>query len=139
MKNEPLVFERTYKAHVSKVWAALTDPEKMKHWYFDIPEFRPEIGTEFSFEAGTATKRYIHECKVTKAIPNKVIAYTWRYPDVEGNSEVSFELFEEGDETRLVLTHSGLETFPQNGDYAKSNFVGGWTHFTGALGEFLKK
>jgi len=101
MKNEPLVFERTYKAHVSKVWAALTDPEKMKHWYFDIPEFRPEIGTEFSFEAGTATKRYIHECKVTKAIPNKVIAYTWRYPDVEGNSEVSFELFEEGDETRF--------------------------------------
>ena len=139
MKNEPLVIERTYNAPVGKVWAALTDKEKMKHWYFDLPEFKPEVGTVFTFEAGSATKKYLHECRVTKAIPNKIIAYTWRYPEVEGNSEVSFELFEEGDKTRLVLTHIGLETFPQTCDYAKENFVGGWTHFAGALDEFLQK
>ncbi|RZJ31602.1 MAG: SRPBCC domain-containing protein [Flavobacterium sp.] len=139
MKNEPLVIERTYDAPVGKVWAALTDPEKMKQWYFDLPDFKPEVGTMFTFEAGSETKQYLHECIVTKSIENKIIAYTWRYPEVEGNSEVSFELFEDGSKTRLVLTHTGLETFPQTGDYARENFVGGWTHFTVALDNFLAK
>lgn len=140
MKNEPLMIERTYDAPVDKVWAALTDPEKMKQWYFDIPEFKPEMGAEFSFIAGTKDCQYHHVCKVTRSEENKVIAYTWGYPDIKGNSEVSFELFPEGNKTRLVLTHVGLETFPQeDGKFARESFNGGWTHFTGALGEFLHK
>jgi hypothetical protein len=34
----------------------------------------------------------------------------------------SFELFREGDQTRLKLTHAGLETFPPLTDFAKENF-----------------
>jgi len=139
MKNEPLVIERTYDAPVEKIWAALTDPAKMKQWYFDVPGFKPETGNIFTFEAGSKTQQYLHECRVTKAVPNEIIAYTWRYPAVEGISEVSFELFSEGEKTRLVLTHSGLETFPQTGAYARENFVGGWTQFTGALADFVAK
>jgi uncharacterized protein YndB with AHSA1/START domain len=140
MKNEPLVIERTYDAPVAKVWQALTDKEKMKQWYFDLPDFKPEVGTEFRFKAGESKeKEFLHECRITKAVENKVLAYTWGYPGYEGNSEVSFELFPEGNKTKLKLTHTGLETFPQTGEFAKSNFNTGWTYFAGALEDFLKK
>lgn len=138
MKNEPLIIRRTYDAPVNQVWQALTDKEKMKQWYFDIPEFKPEVGSVFSFEAGPADKKYLHECKITEIVPNKKIAYTWYYPGYEGQSEVSFELSGENGKTHLTLTHKGLETFVQT-EFAKENFNKGWASFAGRLEEFLKK
>ncbi len=135
-KNEPIVMERTLNAAVEKVWAALTDKDEMKKWYFDIPEFKPEQGLEFQFLAGEENNQYLHLCKVTAAIKNRKIAYTWRYDGYEGNSEVSFEFFPEGNKTRLKLTHVGLETFPlSNPDLAKENFVVGWTYILNTLEE----
>jgi uncharacterized protein YndB with AHSA1/START domain len=141
MNTEPLIFERVLDAPVDRVWSALTNVAEMKKWYFDVPDFKPEVGTEFSFTAGPEGGfQYVHLCKVTKAEPNKVIAYTWRYDGYEGNSEVTFELFAEGDKTRLKLTHTGLETFPAIPEFAKANFVEGWTYFTTkALPEYLTK
>jgi hypothetical protein len=41
-------------------------------------------------------------------------------------------LFAEGAQTRLRLTHEGLESFPAaNPDFAKSSFMEGWTYLTG--------
>lgn len=140
MSNEPLVFEKVYDAPVEKVWAALTNKDEMKKWYFDLPEFKPEPGFEFHFLAGEEGRQYMHLCKVTEAIPHKKISYTWRYEGWEGDSEVSFELFPEGRKTKLVLTHKGLDSFPaaKNPDLKKSNFVMGWTHFTEvALKDYL--
>ncbi|HEY8895376.1 MAG TPA: SRPBCC domain-containing protein, partial [Niastella sp.] len=58
----------------------------------------------------------------------------------EGNSFVTFELYPEGNGTRLKLTHEGLETFPMNPDFAKKNFMEGWTQIIGtSLKEFLEK
>lgn len=99
----------------------------MKQWYLDLPEFKPEVGFEFQFTGGTEENKYLHFCKVIDVIMGKKIAYSWRYDGYEGNSIVSFELFEEGTKTRLKLTHEGLETFPvSNPDFAKKNFVAGW-------------
>jgi uncharacterized protein YndB with AHSA1/START domain len=141
MNNEPLIFERTYDAPIEKVWQALTDSEKMKSWYFDLPGFKPEVGYEFTFTGGPEEGvQYVHLCSVTEAIPNEKIAYTWRYDGYPGNSEVSFELFDDNGKTRLKLVHDGLETFPANNpDFAKSNFNEGWTYFVGALGDYLAK
>jgi hypothetical protein len=55
---------------------------------------------------------------------------------------VSFELFDDGDKTRIVLTHDNIETFRGDihPDLAKPNFVQGWTHFIGAaLKEFVEQ
>ncbi len=141
MKNEPFVIERTYNAPVEKVWKAITDKEDMKQWYFDIAEFKPEVGFEFQFEGGKDDKCYLHLCKITEVIPRKKLQYSWRYDGYEGNSFVTFELFAEGDKTRLKLTHEGLETFPiSNPDFAKENFVEGWTYLIGtSLKEFAEK
>jgi uncharacterized protein YndB with AHSA1/START domain len=140
LTHVPLIVERTYDAPVHQVWQALTDREKMKHWYFDIPGFKAELGAEFTFKAGCdGDQEFLHSCKITALVPNQKIAYTWHYPGYDGMSEVSFELSGDNGKTHLKLTHSGLETFPQTGAFARENFNGGWTHFAGALGDFLRK
>jgi len=132
---QPFVIERTYNAPIEKVWNALTDKDQMKKWYFDLAEFKPVVGFEFQFYGqGHKGEQYLHLCKVTQVIPGKKISYTWSYDKYEGVSEVSFELFAEGDKTRLKLTHEGLETFPSNNpDFAKQSFSDGWTMLIGTL------
>ena len=46
---EAVVIERTFNAPVAKVWNAITDAEEMRQWYFDLKEFKPEVGFEFEF------------------------------------------------------------------------------------------
>ena len=141
MQATPFIIERTYHASMDTVWQAITDKNKMKQWYFDLPEFKPEVGFEFSFTGGPPERAYRHLCKVTEVIAGKKLTYSWRYDGYEGNSFVTFELFPEGNNTRLKLTHKGLETFPaSNPDFAKENFVAGWNDIVGkSLKEFLEK
>jgi uncharacterized protein YndB with AHSA1/START domain len=140
MKNEPFVIERTYNAPVEKVWKAITDKNQMKQWYFDLAEFKPEVGFEFQFYGGTEEKQWLHLCKVTEVVPMKKLTHSWRYEGYEGNSFVTFELFPEGNKTRLKLTHEGLETFPPLPEFRKENFAEGWTSIIGtSLKEFLEK
>jgi uncharacterized protein YndB with AHSA1/START domain len=139
--TSPFIIEQAFNASTDRVWRAITDKEQMKQWYFDLKEFKPEVGFEFQFEGGTEEKSYLHLCKVTEVIPQKKLTYSWRYDGYEGISYVTFELFPEGDKTKLKLTHAGLETFPaSNKDFAKENFVAGWTDIIGKnLGQYLEK
>jgi uncharacterized protein YndB with AHSA1/START domain len=140
MKNLPFVIERIYNAPVIAVWNAITSKDEMKQWYFDLAEFKPEVGFRFQFQGGTDIKQYLHICVVMEVIPEKKITYSWKYEGYEGISFVTFELFAEGNKTTLKLSHDGLESFPaSNPDLAKKNFVEGWTHITGtALKDFLE-
>jgi uncharacterized protein YndB with AHSA1/START domain len=131
-KDEPLVLERVLDAPVALVWKALTDVDDIKHWSFDIREFEPEVGFEFQFHGGDGKTTYLHRCKVTEAIPQKRLAYTWRYEGHAGNSVVSFDLLAEGKKTRVRLTHAGLDTFPAIAAFAKANFAAGWTEIVGS-------
>jgi hypothetical protein len=40
MNHRPIILERLFNAPTSKVWAALTDKNEMKKWYFDLAEFK---------------------------------------------------------------------------------------------------
>jgi uncharacterized protein YndB with AHSA1/START domain len=133
--DQPFIIERTYNAPVEKVWRALTDKDQMKEWYFVLDEFKPEIGFEFTFAGkGHKGEQYIHRCKILEVIPQKKLTYTWTYENYPGYSTVTFELFSEGKQTRVKLTHAGLESFPQNNpDFAKESFAGGWTELIGNL------
>ena len=134
MNDEPIIIERTYIASVSSVWKAISDKNEMKKWYFDLAEFKTEVGFEFQFVGGPEDgKQYLHRCKITEVIKEKKLGYSWQYDGYEGNSFVTFELFEEGNKTRLKLTHAGLETFPVNNpDFAKKNFDEGWKQIIGS-------
>jgi uncharacterized protein YndB with AHSA1/START domain len=140
MTSNLVIIEQSFDAPSDKVWKALTDNSQMKEWYFDIDSFRPEVGFKFHFTAGDDKKKYLHLCEITEVIPGKKISYTWRYDDFEGNSLLSFELFDEGNRTRLKLTHSGLETFPNLPDFSPESFRKGWDYIIGiSLKEFLEK
>lgn len=138
MKNLPFTIERTFNVSAATVWRAITDRDAMKQWYFDLAEFKPVVGFEFSFSGqGQKGEQYLHHCKITEVVIGKKLVYSWRYEGYEGISYVHFELYAEGDSTRLKLTHEGLETFPQNNpDFARESFAVGWTEL---IGNLLKK
>lgn len=124
----PFVIERTFDAPVARVWKALTDNEEIKHWSFTIPDFKPEVGYDFTFDGENEGRKFVHLCRITEVVPEHKLAYSWRYEDVVGISHVSFDLFAEGQRTRLRLTHEGLENLAHAGkDYLRSNFEAGWT------------
>ena len=137
---EAVVVERTLNAPIARVWKALTDANQMRQWYFDLKEFKPQVGFEFEFVVEHEGNRYHHLCQVTDVVPQKKIAYSWRYKGEPGDSLVTFELFGEGNKTRVKVTHTGIETFPKTPAYARKNFENGWTAIIGTeLKQFVEK
>ena len=137
---EAIIMERIFDAPVGRVWTALTDVNEMRQWYFDLKEFKPQVGFEFEFIVAHEGNSYHHLCCVTEVVPQKKIAYTWRYKGEPGDSLVTIELSPEGEKTRLKLTHSGIETFPKTPAYARKNFEAGWTAIIGTeLKQFVEQ
>ena len=137
---EPIIVERTFDAPVGRVWTALTDVNEMRQWYFDLKEFKPQVGFEFEFIVEHEGNSYHHLCRVTEVVPQKKIAYSWRYKGEPGDSLVTVELSPEDEGTRLKLTHSGIETFPKTPAYARKNFEAGWTSIIGTeLKQFVEQ
>ncbi|HSR16861.1 MAG TPA: SRPBCC domain-containing protein [Ignavibacteriaceae bacterium] len=131
--EKPIEKEVVLKAPVSKVWKALTEKNQMKKWYFDIAEFEAEADFKFQFYGeGLKGEKYLHLCKIIEVIPEKKLSYSWKYENYPGNSLVTFELFSEGNNTRLKLTHEGIESFgTDNPDFAKKSFEMGWSEIIG--------
>jgi len=137
---EAVVVERTFDASVTRVWKALTDVDQMREWYFDLKEFKPKPGFEFEFVVEHEGNKYHHLCRITEVVPEEKIVYTWRYKGEPGESLVTFELFAEGEKTRVKVTHTGIETFPKTPAYARKNFEAGWTAIIGTeLKQFVER
>lgn len=127
MNNEPLIIEQEFKAPIELVWRAITEKELMKKWYFDITDFKLEIGRKFHFDGGEEGKIYTHICEILEIIPLQKLKYSWKYKGYSGISFVTFELFSLGSNTKLRLTHEGISSFPKdNPDLVRDNFIGGW-------------
>ena len=135
---DAVIVERTLNAPVANVWKALTDVDQMREWYFDLKEFKPEVGFEFEFVVEHEGNRYHHLCRITEVLPEKKIAYTWRYKGEPGTSLVTFELSADGQKTRVKVTHTGIETFPKSPAYARKNFEAGWTAIAAELKKFIE-
>jgi uncharacterized protein YndB with AHSA1/START domain len=126
----PYVLIRVYDAHLERVWQALTDQDAMKTWYFpQLRRFEPLAGFEMEFEDDGST--FKKHWQVTQVLPGRKLAHTWIYMGYPGVSEVIFELFLEGDKTRLKLTHSGLSSFPNDPHFARHRFEEGWKSIIG--------
>ncbi len=133
--NQAVVVEKLINAPVEKVWDALTVKEQMKQWYFDVSDFKPEVGFEFQFTGeGHKGEKYVHNCKVTDVVKYRKLCYTWKYEGLDGDSVVCFEFYPEDKNTKLRVVHSGLETFPQgNADFSKDSFNTGWNQIIGVM------
>jgi uncharacterized protein YndB with AHSA1/START domain len=134
MNNEPIIVERIINAPSEKVWQAITDKNVMIKWGFDVTDFEPEVGFEFRIYARKDDTVYEHICVVQEVIEGKKLSYSWWYEGYVGDSLVTFELFPEDGETKVRLTHEGIDTISVNGpDFARENFVDGWTAILGIL------
>ena len=140
MKPE-IAISKVFDAEKSLVWQAITQKELMKQWYFDLEEFKPEVGFKFEFKGGHEDGiQYNHLCEITEVEFEKKLTYSWKYEGYEGISFVTFLLTEEEEgKTRLDFTHKGISSFPSdNPDFAIHNFEAGWHHFINmALPQFL--
>ncbi|RYD79934.1 MAG: SRPBCC domain-containing protein [Sphingobacteriales bacterium] len=131
METDLLILEHTYNVPAEKIWKGLTDNNELKKWYFHLKDFKPKIGFKFDFMGGPEEgPHFLHLCEITDLVEGRKLAYTWRYDGYPGNSEVTWEIFENSEKTRVVITHSGLESFAHNGkDFNRDNFRAGWTYF----------
>ena len=137
--HTPFVIEQIYDAPIEKAWKALTDKNQMKEWYFpQLLGFEPVVG--FKFEFAKDGSSYEKEWIVTRVVDGRILAHTWKYKNYPGMSEVTFQLSNEAHNTRLRLTHTGLETFPDDPHFARHRFEDGWTRIIGSdLKRFLEK
>lgn len=141
MTSAAFTIERTYNAPVETVWQAITNPDAIKQWFFDLPDFKAEAGCEFRFYGGKdENHQYLHICQVTEVLPGTKLVYSWRYDGYAGISYVIFELSAAGGQTRLKFTHKGIDSFPaDNADFAVENFAEGWTYTVDALKGFVEQ
>ena len=138
----PLVVEQVYDASLSKVWKAITDETQMREWYFEtMTTFKPLVGFETEFNVPSNDKDYLHIWKVTEVIPEESISYNWKFGGYSGESLVTFELSKADKMTKLKLTETGIESFPQdNPDFTRESWTEGWNYFIcDRLKEFLEK
>ena len=128
--SRPLVKEFEYKVSVKSLWQALTDAASMKQWYFpQLQSMEPTVGSVFQFHDGNAD--YQKVWIVTKVETERVFAHSWSYKGFPGTSEILFELAPAGSGTRLTLTQTGLETFPDHPHFGRERFEWGWDNLLG--------
>ena len=130
----PLRKEFNYNVAIEKVWQALTDKDKMKKWYFpQLQKFKPIVGFKIQFDDNIA--EYQKEWIVTKVAEGKTLSHSWAYKNYPGSSEVTFDLFADENKTRLRVTQTGLESFPNDPHLKRERFEWGWDNL---LGQNLK-
>lgn len=129
--DAPIVVEQLYNAPVAHVWAAISEVEQMRKWYFaNIEAFEPEEGFETKFTVENEVRVFPHLWKVTKVAPKRLLAYTWKYEGYQGDSEVIFELFEQKQQTRLTLNHQVTASFQEDiPEFSRQSCESGWVFF----------
>jgi uncharacterized protein YndB with AHSA1/START domain len=144
LPQAPVILERTFKAPIHIVWKAITDIDQMKQWFIkEMGSFKPEVGFETRATVqceGKPSKVLI--LTVTEVAAGKRIAYSWQLEGKPGKSHVTIELFSDEGKTRLMLTHTGLESHQPEKypDLSRTNYLQGWVSLIGeSLKEFLEK
>lgn len=143
MKKEdpPVVVEQIVYCSTVSAWHALTDPVQMRKWFFDnIPDFKPKPGFETAFNIESGERNFFHLWKVIEAVPGKMITINWKYKDYLGDSNVKFEIAQEADSVKIIVSLTVLEDFPDDvPEFKRESCIAGWNYFINKnLKEYLE-
>lgn len=141
INEEQVIVEETFNASIESVWDSITIIDQMRQWHFEnIPSFEAEVGFETQFNVENDGRNFPHMWKVTEVVPNKKITYTWKFDGYSGDSFVEFELFEQSNQTKLKLSVTVLEDFPEDiPEFTRESCIGGWEFFIkNRLKDFLE-
>jgi len=139
--GEPIIVEQYFDTSIENVWNALTVIDEMTQWYFpNIPSFEPIEGFTTTFTVQVEDRIYPHLWKIIEVIPMKKIAYEWKIDGYSGSSISLFELSEERNQTKLILTATVVEKFPDNiPEFKRESAVAGWNYLINeSLRNYLK-
>lgn len=139
--DEAIVVEQTFAISKKRLWQALTDPAEMKKWFFDVmPDFKAEVGFETRFDISNEGRLFPHIWKVVSVVNMESIGVNWTFGGYPGSSLVTFALTEEGEKTKLTLTATVQEDFPDDiPEFKRESAVGGWNYFVKeALPKYFK-
>ncbi len=137
--------EITINQSVDGVWKALTQPDIMKKWYFNISNFEAKKGEIYDFIVTITDEDreqdFRHLFEILEAIPNKKLKHSWEYPGLRpGTSTLTWELSQEGKETKIILKHEGIENIAdENSKYfSKESYNIGWDNILNKLKQYLE-
>jgi uncharacterized protein YndB with AHSA1/START domain len=124
-----LILERRIKAAPAKVYAAWTDPEKIRRWWG--PDQGPTTRAETDVRVGGRFRVCFrtmdggeHEVVgvYREVVPDRRLAFTWNWVSApERESLVTVEVAPDGEGTLLTLTHE--EIVPDTAH----DYVRGWS------------
>jgi len=105
---EDVIVQQIFKANVSQVWKALTQPVTLRRWFYEIPGFKARSGTSFQFKGFG----FQNKGTVVEAIPGHKLRLA--LSSGKGyESLVTYELMQEQENvTILRVIHEGLDRFP---------------------------
>lgn len=127
----PIIVVQEFEAPLSVVWRAITDPARMREWFFaTIGEFEPKPEFEARFNVHVEDSHYEHIWRIREVVPEQQLVYGWRYEGIPGDSSVHWELAATPSGTRLTFTHEFHDPFPQNDpNFTREAGEQGWDYF----------
>lgn len=135
----------TINSEVENVWKAITQPEEMKKWYFNISNFEAKEGEIYDFiisitdDDGEHDFRYLF--KILEVIPNKKLSHTWEHPGhTAGLSTLTWELIPDNKSTKVILTHENMKDITdENSKYfSRDSYDTSWKDTLQKLKESLE-
>ena len=139
-------FERVLPGPIERVWRYLTESELRSQWlcagdvetcqggHVDMHFHNVSLSTSDDIPRPERYRdrpeRVSFAGSVTRCEPPRLLSHTWNFG--EECSEVCYELYEEEDKVRLVLTHTRLESKDLVLDVS-----GGWHTHLNLLGDIL--
>lgn len=143
IEGEAIQFRRKLNADINEVWKYLTESEKRGEWLASGEmDLKPDGDVTLKFQHSNLSKendpypdrfkKYengeTYHGKILQCEPPALLSYTWG-----GDSEVTFELEEDGGDTILTLTHRKLGEDPD----MILGVAGGWHTHLHILGDKL--
>ncbi|PCJ82489.1 MAG: ATPase [Bacteroidetes bacterium] len=130
-KEIPIVLEQSFPVTKEILWNAITERDQMVQWFFEnIETFEPKVGFKTKFVIENEGKIFPHIWTIIEVEQFKKIVYNWKYKGYAGDSNVIFELIEQGKHIKLKLTHKVLDSFPKNiPEFKRESCLEGWNYF----------